>query len=122
MAVLETLIQYRATVAYPQAVAALNSITTVFASSPKVRDSFVRFMSAANDKPFDQGRLVERYVAIINAVVQDLGLDGKIAASDIDSFYYPELLGRAHAVETAEVLQRSEVYQPTANNDPRTAG
>lgn len=120
MAVLETLIQHRATIAYPQSVAALNSIPTVFSTSPKVREAFTRFMTAANEKPFNQGTMVERHLGIISAMILDLGLDEQISATDVDQFYYPELLGRAHEVEQMEVITRSQAYQPAANNDPRS--
>lgn len=122
MAVLETLIQYRATIAYAQSVAALNSIPTVFSASPKVHEAFTRFMAAANAKPFNQGTLVERHLLIISAMIQDLGLDAQISATDVDSFYYPELLGRAHEVEQMDVIVRSRSYEPSANNDPRSIG
>lgn len=119
--VLEALIQHRATISYPASVAALNSIPMVFPAESKVREAFNRFMAAANAKPFEPARLIERHLLIINAIVEDLGLDGQLTQSDLDTAYYPELLGRAHQVETEDVIRRSQAFEPTANNAPTLA-
>lgn len=64
------------------------------------------------------GAIVERYIAIINAIVSDLGMDGQIAGSDVDQIYFPDALSMAKAVESAELAARFTSVA-TANNDPR---
>lgn len=116
--ILETLVQHRAMIAEPASVAALNSIVIVFSGSPRVKDAFSRFMTATNAKPMNTGAIVERYIAIINAIVSDLGMDGQIAGSDVDQIYFPDALSMAKAVESAELAARFTSVA-TANNDPR---
>ena len=117
--ILETLVQHRAMIAEPASVAALNSIVIVFSESSRVKDAFTRFLAATSFNPMDKGAVVERYIAIINAIVSDLGMDGQIAGTDVDQIYFPEALGMAKAVESAEIAARFNAMA-TANNDPRT--
>ena len=106
-------------IAEPASVAALNSIVIVFSTSPRVKDAFARFMTATNAKPMNGGAVVERYIAIINAIVSDLGLGDEVSGTDVDQIYFPEALGKAKAIESAELNARFTAVS-TANNDPRT--
>ena len=119
LSILETLVQHRAMIAEPASVAALNSIVIVFSTSPRVKDAFNRFMVATSSKPLNTGAVVERYIAIINAIVSDLGLDAEVSGTDVDQIYFPDALGMAKAVEHAEINARFTAVA-TANNDPRT--
>ena len=119
LSILETLVQHRAMIAEPASVAALNSIVIVFSTSPRVKDAFARFMTATNAKPMNGGAVVERYIAIINAIVSDLGLGDEVSGTDVDQIYFPEALGKAKAIESAELNARFTAVS-TANNDPRT--
>jgi hypothetical protein len=113
---LGVLLENRAFISSATSVGAINAVVFVFSKSQKVRDAHKRFMTAANAKPFLGLTLSERYVALINAIVVDLGLDGEIAASDIDDFYFPEMLNRALEVQQRDLIARHDAL--TANNNP----
>jgi hypothetical protein len=121
LAVLEVLLQHRAMIGFPASVAALNSITIIFVDDLRVRESYLRFMDAANAQPYQPGVLVERYIGIIHEIVAALQLDSKIGKRDLDAVYFPERLGREVEFNDKDFKIRYDaVVTSTANSDPRS--
>lgn len=114
--VFATLMQFRAQMANPVAVGALNLIDVVYCESQEVRDAWRHFHAAASapEGQFSGERLRERYLAIIAAMARDLGLQKTITIGDIQMAYYPTALQNfdlATHLETQEKLRR---FDPSA--------
>ena len=101
--VLETLLQHRATFEFPDAVSSLNLISYAFAGDPEVRDAYTHFLAAAEvTERFNAGTLRERYLGIIEKVVENLGLSDTISTADIHQGFYPTFLDKQRALLTKE--------------------
>lgn len=92
--VLIALMKGRSAIVHQDTLAAINLIDVAFLSSLDVRAARRNFMEAANLQPFSPERLVERFYALIVAVVREMGLSAEITPSDIQQGYYPVGLGR----------------------------
>ncbi|MEE2916503.1 MAG: DUF6680 family protein [Pseudomonadota bacterium] len=90
--ILTTLMQNRAAIAGPNAVSALNLIDIVFSDAVEVRQAWKHFLSAAEEDPYSADRIKERYLAICEKISRHLGLSDRIAVSDIQAVYYPQLM------------------------------
>lgn len=114
--ILETLLRHRANITTEDSVAALNSIVVDFRSSSKVREAFDRFIDSANAVPFSPQTTTERYLSIINSIIQELGLDSEIKLSAVDRGYYPDALIKARNVAAFELNARHDAYLAASNN------
>lgn len=92
--VLIALMKGRSAIAHPDTLTAINLLDVAFVASPDVRAARRNFMEAANADPFSAERLVERFHAIIVAVVREMGLSAAITPADIQQGYYPIALGK----------------------------
>jgi hypothetical protein len=105
--VLETLLQHRATFEFPDAVNSLNMISVAFADDQEVRDAYASFLAAAEiNERFHAGALRERYLAIIEKVVENLGMSETITVADIHQGFYPTFLDKQRALLTREFDDR----------------
>ena len=105
--VLETLLQHRATFEFPDAVNSLNMISFAFGDDQEVRDAYTHFLAAAEiNERFHAGALRERYLAIIEKVVANLGLSETITVADIHQGFYPTFLDKQRALLSREFDDR----------------
>jgi soluble lytic murein transglycosylase-like protein len=91
--VLASLMKCRAMILHQDALAAINLADVAFVNSKAVRDARNNFMSAAGEDPSQPVKIIERYHALIAAVVREMGLSDSITSTDIQGGYYPRMLG-----------------------------
>lgn len=101
-----TLMQHRALMLAPNAVAAVNLIDVAFVDSPRVRDAHKSFMAATAEDPFQPEKTVERYHALIEAVARDLGFMDRLSVMDLRTAYYPAAMGKFDEAAFAEAEEK----------------
>jgi hypothetical protein len=104
--VLISLMKGRSAMLHQDTLAAINLLDVAFIDSPDVRAARLNFMQAAGSEPFSSERLVERFHALIIAVVRDMGLSAKITPADIQMGYYPRAMGRLDEAALAEAEEK----------------
>jgi hypothetical protein len=91
---------------------ALNSIDVVFADSPKVRDAWTKYFAALNDfnmnNPTGFSIRDEKRRDLFIAIVRHLGLQKKIATTDLLRTYIPTAAIEIDHLEMWERIKRRE--------------
>jgi hypothetical protein len=98
--VLVALMKCRASIIHQDALSAINLVDLAFMRSHGVRDARASFMEAAAEGTPE--RIIERYHALIAAVVREMGLSDHFSGADLRGGYYPQLLGRIDQATLAE--------------------
>jgi hypothetical protein len=107
-----TLMQNRARIGSAEAVSALNAIDVIFSESTEVREAWRHFKAATAEQPSSSEKIIERYLSIVHAMARDMSLSGKITVSDIDSPYYPTLLGQMEEAAYWEAQDKLQRFKP----------
>jgi hypothetical protein len=106
MLVFTNLMQFRAQILNPTAVASLNVIEVAFREHKEVREAWRHFLEAASEQPAVAAKIVERYLSIIEKMARALGLSSDLSVKDIQNVYYPQSLGEADEAATLETQAR----------------
>ena len=104
--VLVNLLKGRTALVHQDTLAAINLMDVAFLRSPDVRAARNNFMQAAAAEPFSSERLLERFHAMIIAVVREMGLSSDITPADVQLGYYPRLLGQMDEAAIAEAEEK----------------
>lgn len=112
--ILSTLMQHRATFEFPDAVNALNAISLVFVEDQEVRDAYTHFLAAAGRKgsEFQHAELRERYLALIEKIVRNLGMNRKITVADIHEGYFPHFMSKQRMLLAKDIDDRFDAAFP----------
>lgn len=92
--VFRALMKGRQEIMAPDTRAAINLVEVAFPNSPQVRNARRMFTKAANAKPFDAVSFVNAFGNLVQEVTNAIGLAEYIDRFDIESGYYPEVLGK----------------------------
>jgi hypothetical protein len=92
--------------------AAINLVEVAFPNDTKVRNARRMFTKAASAQPFQAERLIECFNSLIQAVAEAVGLGEAINRFDIESGYYPEVLGKLDAAALHDAEMKLAVQGP----------
>ena len=94
MVILANLLQYRSNYGHDNFAGALNLIDLAFVDSPDVRNKWSEFHIAVNDPTLtnESGHKMRKdaLMSLISEIAKDLGLGGKMGASDFNRIYYSD--------------------------------
>lgn len=104
--VFTNLMQFRAQILNPTAIASLNLIDVVYRDHREVREAWRYFLSATAQEPHVVEVVHERYRAIIEKMARALGLDADITVEDVKNIYYPKGQGELDEVAHLELQEK----------------
>lgn len=91
--------------------AAINLVEAAFPKVPKVRAARRMFTKTAAADPFDAQAMIQAYIRLVEAVAEAVGLGDDVDQFDLESGYYPRVLGMmdeaAIADATAKLAQHA---------------
>lgn len=100
---------------------AINLVEAAFPDHPKVRNARRMFTKAANAQPFDATSFVLAFSDMVQEVANAVGLGDKIDRFDIESGYYPAVLGKIDEAAIADAeLKIAERAKPTVTKKSRS--
>ena len=111
--VFTTLMQYRAAIANPNCVAALNLIDVAFIDDLGTRNAWKDFCHATDPKNSLIHTITERYIQILDKMSQGLGLSSQISIFDVRACYYPESMGKFDEAALLEAEDKIQRFKPT---------
>lgn len=104
--ILLVLMRNRASIDDPSSVEAINAIDMVFYDRPKIRAARIDFHTAVCHKPYNPSVAVARYLALIEQIVRDLGMESGIEFRDIDRIYLPDSMANLATLTRQEFRLR----------------
>jgi hypothetical protein len=94
MIVLSNLMQHRYDYSHDNFAGSLNLIDIVFYDSRPVREAWVKFHAAVNDQrlqtPEGAKLRADKLIDLIDAIADDMNMDGALSSSDFNRTYYPD--------------------------------
>ena len=112
MFILAELLRHRDHYSNAAAVSAINLIDIIFVDDPLVREARRQFMNAVNDRPFSAPVTQERFLTLVEKIIANVGMVGKISVDDVRSFYIPEVLAKQRMIEYKNTLDAFNLHFP----------
>ena len=115
LTVLTALLKNRSELLHPDARAAINLVDLAFPRDSGVRNARDLFIRASIES--DATNIVERYHALIEAVVRAMNFSQHLTGFDVRAGYYPEAIQRLDAAAIADaeekIARRAAIDTPT---------
>lgn len=117
--VFKTLLSYRGYIVAEPNLRALNSIDVVFYNERVVRVAFKAFIDAANAKPYEDQRLLARYLKLLECMAKALNYKGVDWTRINECFYLPQ--GALDRIREEELLRKASLQNQMAIVQERVA-